>query len=797
MKASLKWLSQYLDLSAFSPEEIASKLTFAGFEVDSFAPLASGNNLVIGKILSCKKHPDSDHLHVLEVDEGEKYGVHQIVCGAPNAREGLKVIVAREGAVLPNVTIAKSQIRGVDSDGMCCSLLELGVDKKYLSDKQISGIEELPDDAPVGEENVLGYLGLDDTIFEIELLANRGDLLSVLSLAYELSAILDIPVKKEAFASLHAPASSYKVSSHTTKCPIFHGAVAKGVKIKESPKWLKDALLSLGVRSINNIVDIGNYVMLLTGEPINMYDLSSLKGKELTAIDDYEGDFLSLDEKHYDIKKGDLIIASEGLPLCLAGIMTSKEASVSEKTQDVFVECALFDGAAIRRTSNRLGISSDSSVRFVKGVSPEIQEEALAAILDLIEKEASPSSIEVVAPYDEYPHQEIAIEITPSYINKRLGTSFDEETIVKTLRRDHIKIKPLEGGAFIAYPPKRRMDIKGKEDLSEEVIRLLGYQNVSARLPALSLSSSSGLSDEQKAVRIIRHYLRDSFLIETLTYSLQNAKQIASFEELGRYEHYAIKNPLTEEHKFLRTSLLPSLLEVASYNLSRQTKDFALFEISDVDAVNYQGKRLAVVLAGERLEQGEFHKRPYSFYDVKGYLEGILSLLKLSPNRFKHDASVGEEFHPYRSERLLLGKNPVAVYGEIHPSYKDKMGFPKLPLLVMEIDLGALLSLKSSPDKAILPPRYPAVSRDIAFLCDKKESYESIRSALLRLDKRIEKVSIFDLYEGEGIASDKKSMALHLTLRKEDGTLEEKEAVEVMDKVVGALKALFLAEIRG
>ncbi len=797
MKASLKWLSQYLDLSAFTPEEIASKLTFAGLEVDSFAPLASGSNLVIGKIMSCKEHPNSDHLHVLEVDEGEKYGVHQIVCGAPNAREGLKVIVAREGAILPNVTIVKSQIRGVDSDGMCCSLLELGVERKYLSDKQISGIEELPVDAPVGEENVLRYLGLDDTVYEIELLANRGDLLSVLSLAYELSAILDIPVKKEAFASLPSPSSSYKVNSKTAKCPIFHGAVAKGVQIKESPKWLKEALLSLGVRSINNIVDIGNYVMLLTGEPVNMYDLSSLKGHELTAIDDYEGDFLSLDEKHYEIKKGDVLIASDGVPLCLAGIMTSNEASVSDKTKDVFIECALFDGAAIRRTSNRLGLSSDSSTRFVKGVSPEIQEEALAAIIDLIEKEASPSSIEVVAPYDEYPHQEIAIEASSSYINKRLGTSFDTETVVKTLRRDHIEIKALEGDAFLAYPPKRRMDIKGKEDLAEEVIRLLGYEKVIARLPILSLSSSSGLSDEQKAIRSIRNFLRDSSLNETLTYSLQNAKQIASFEGIGKYEHYAIKNPLTEEHKYLRTSLLPSLLEVASYNLSRQTKDFGLFEISDVDAISYQGKRLAILLAGDSLEQGELYKRPFSFYDLKGYLEGILSLLKLSPNRFKHDTSTGEEYHPYRSERLLLGKNPVAIYGELHPSYKEKMGFLKTPLLIMEVDLGALLSLRSSPDKAILPPRYPAVNRDIAFLCDKKESYESIRSALLRLDKRIEKVSVFDLYEGERIANDKKSMALHLTLRKEEGTLEEKEAIEVMEKVTNALKALFLAEIRG
>ena len=796
MKVSLKWLNKYLDLSNYSKEEIADKLTFAGIEVDSVTSLASATGLVIGEILSCEKRPDSDHLHVLKVDEGKNFGIHQIVCGAPNARTGLKVIVAREGAVLPEVTIQKGVIRGVESDGMCCSLLELGVDKKYLSEKQISGIEELPNDAPVGETKVLEYLGLDDVILELELLANRGDLLSIWNVARELSAILNIPYKLEKFDEIEEKDASFVLGSNTSKCPIFHGAIAKDVTIKESPKWLKEALLSEGVRSINNIVDIGNYVMLLSGEPVNMYDYDALKDKELIVRDDYEGDFVSMDEKTYKLQKGDLVVSSGEKPMCLAGIMTSKEAAVTEKTKNVLMECALFNGASIRHTSNRLGLVSDSSSRFVKGVSSEIQKTALEALVSLIKELCESKEVIGLKPYDVYPHEEKKIVTTVSYINKRLGTSFEEEKILSVLKQDHLEIKKLEGDSFEASIPSFRMDLKAKEDLSEEVIRLLGYQNIVSKLPTLSLNGNMGLSETQKDVRSIRHFLKDNGVSEIITYSLRKKEEEGAFNDLGKYEHYTLLNPLLEERKSLRTSLLMSLLEVASYNLSRQEKDFALFEISDVDAKNYKGKRLAILLSGEESLQGELHKRPYDFYSAKGYLEGILSLLKLSMNRFRKDEKVGEEWHPYRSERLLLGKKPIAIYGELHPSFKEKLGLPKGPLALLEIDLGELLALRVSPDKGSIPPRFPSLTRDIAFLLDKKVPYEEVRAAIMRLDKRIEKVSVFDLYEGEKILSDKKSMALHITLRKEDGTLLDSESKEVMDKVVALLRTSFLAEVR-
>lgn len=797
MKASLKWLSQYVDLSGFTPEEIAEKLTYAGLECDGIEHLASGTNLVIGEIRSCVPHPDSDHLHVLSVDEGPKYGVHQIVCGAPNAREGLKVIVARPGAVLPEVTIAPSVIRGVESDGMCCSLLELGVERKFLSDKQVNGIEELASDAPVGEEDVLGYLGLDDTVIEVELLANRGDLLSLHGLAEEMGAILDRPVRLESFEELPETHEDYLLTSETEACPSFHGLLIEGVQNGPSPKWMQERLLSEGIRPLDLLVDIGNYAMLLTGQPVNMYDADKIKGKRLLASDRYEGKFVAFDGKEADVRPGELVIEDKEGVVSLAGILAAKCAAISETTTNVLVESAFFKGASIRHASSRLGLASESSSRFVKGLSRHSQKEAIMAIAALAKDLLHPKAIKALKPYEKDVPARTVIQTSVEAINARLGSSFDERTVREVLLRDHLTLTPEHGSSFEAEVPYWRLDLKGPEDLSEETIRLLGYSNIHSKMPTLSLEGGSGLSESQKALRSIRHYLRDNGLTEVLTYSLRPESEKGAFKGLGEKESFSILNPLTEDHKWLRTSLLPSLLEVASYNLARQNRDFALFEQSDLSFKEGRDKHLAIVLGGERPLQGELYRRAYDFYSVKGLFEGILALLRLNKNRFKFDTKAGEEFHPYRSERALLGKNPIAVYGELHPIYKEKLGLPKGSLAVLEIDLSALLSLHTNADKAVVPPRFPMVERDLALLLDKGVSYESLRSAIARLDKRIEKVTLFDLYEGEKIAEGKKSLAIHLFFRSEEGTLTESETTALMDKVTQTLLTQFGAEVRG
>ncbi|MCQ2799969.1 MAG: phenylalanine--tRNA ligase subunit beta [Bacilli bacterium] len=797
MKISLKWLKEFVNLDGIEPEVLASKLTFAGVEVESIDKLASGTNLVIGKILTCVPHPDSDHLHILNVDEGQKYGVHQIVCGAPNARVGLNVIVAREGAVLPCVTIEKGVIRGVESDGMCCSLLELGVDKKFLSEKQVAGIEELPEDAPVGEEDVLGYLGLDDVILDLSLLANRPDMYAMQNVAMEVGALLEREVKLPEYKEYSTGKSDFVVTSLTDKCKLFGGREIRNVVTKPSPKWMSDILTSMGVRSINNVVDIGNFVMLLTGQPINMYDADKLLGRTLEVREDFEGEYVAMDEQSYTLAKGDLVVSSNEVPMCLAGIMTSKACAVTEETKNVIIEAANFFGASIRRTSNRLGLASDSSSRFVKGLNAEQNEKVLRICSALMVELADAKEVLSCDTYDELPHEKKIIKTSLAYINGRLGTNFSKEEVVSTLTRDHIVVKELEDGAFECEVPYYRIDMGGEADISEEVIRLLGYENITSKLP--EGGHKGGYSEAQKNKIAIRRFLRNEGLTEVLTYSLVDLKKKDAFEYIAHGENYRLINPLTDDKEYMRKNILASLLETAAYNYAHQNKDVAIYEISDVDAKGLEGRHLGIVLVGEESLAGKLERRTYDFYSVKGYLEGIFSLLNLNPQRFRLEKlkSDKEEFHPYRSAMIYAGKDPIAVLGELHPNKAKELGFGKAPVVALELNLVALLDMKTSEKKASVPPKFPTVTRDLAFVVSRSEDYMNIKREIMRIDRMIVDVDIFDSYQGVGIPSDKKSIALSLSFRLEDRTLKDEEVSAIMEKVTGMIKMKFNAEVRG
>ena len=472
MLVSLKNIKEYVSLEGLTAEEIANGLTFAGVEVEEIRKLASGTNLVIGEIKTCVAHPDSDHLHILNVDLGEKYGVEQIVCGAPNARAGLKVIVARVGAKLPGGEIKAGVIRGQSSNGMCCSLLELGVDAKYLSEYQQAGIEELPEDAPVGEENVLGYLGLDDEVLNLKVLANRPDLLSLFNVAREIGAIFERKVTIPEVNEKLDFETDLVVTSKTDKCTQFSGKEIREIVVKDSPKWMKEYLMAMGVRSINNIVDIGNYVMLTTGQPLHMYDADKLSAANLTARDDYEGDFVALDEKTYKVIPGDIVICCNKKPMCLGGVMGSLECAVDENTKNIYIESASFDGATIRHTSSRLGLASESSSRFVKGTNHFQAEYVLNYAASLIRRYCEGESFSDIVTYQAEEYAEKKITSSVERINGRLGTSFTPKQIKETLERLHFKVF-MGDKSFVAAVPSWRLDVTCDADLSEEVIRLL------------------------------------------------------------------------------------------------------------------------------------------------------------------------------------------------------------------------------------------------------------------------------------------------------------------------------------
>ena len=798
MLVSLKSVSQYVDLNGLTAEEIADKLTFAGVEVEEVSRLASGTNLVIGHILECVAHPNSDHLHVLKVDLGPKYGVTQIVCGAPNARAGLKVIVARVGAKLPQIEIKQGVIRGEESNGMCCSLLELGVDRKYLNDYQKAGIEELPEDAPVGEENVLGYLGLDDVTLNLKVLANRPDLLSIFNVAREIGAIYNRPVHLPKVAKREDFKTKLIVGSKTKRCTQFSGKEIKNIVTKPSPKWMSDALMAMGVRSINNIVDIGNYVMLMTGQPLHMYDADKLAKAELYAQDDYDGDFVALDEKTYKVIPGDIVICCENKPMCLGGVMGSLACAVDENTKNIYIEAASFDGASIRHTSNRLGLASESSQRFVKGTNHFQSEFVLDYAAQLINElcEAKENSNNVVYQSEEEKDQIINSSVTK--INNRLGTNFSKDEVSETLERLNFKLTFKGNDQFSALVPQYRLDITSDADLSEEVIRLRGFDNVKSILPCLDTKVGM-LTLRQQRLKNICSYLLSVGLDECLTYSLISKKEKDDFCLLNREENYVILNPLTDEHEVFRTHILSSLLKSATYNVARQNKNLALFETSNMISKSSRSEHLAIVLVGQALNQGLLDKENYSFFHMKGLVEGIFTALGIEQSRYRFDRFVdaNHELHPGKSANIIFQNKVIGVMGELHPNQIEKYDLGKTSAVVLEMDLEALLEAKVSEVKMAAISRFPSVSRDLAFVLDARVPSSDIVRAVKKVGGLlVTNCEVFDIYQGANIAADKKSMAITITYRKDDGTLTDKEINDAEDKIKFELSRNFKAEIR-
>ncbi len=799
MKVSLKWLKNYVDLEGISAEEIAQKLTFAGIEVEEIMHMASGTNLVVGEIVECEKHPESDHLHILKVDEGEKYGVNQIVCGAPNARVGLKVIVARVGAVLPKITIAKSTIRGVESNGMCCSLLELGVESKYLTEAQINGIEELPMDAKVGEEDVLGYLGLDDTIFDLKLLANRSDCLAMQNVAREVAALFEKDVNLPYVSHYEGKKSNFKVDSQTDLCKEFAIREIRNIEVKESPKWLKERLFASGVRSINNIVDIGNYIMLLTGQPLHMYDLDKLKSEELTVRSDYEGDFVALDEKTYKLIKGDIVIMNEDEVMCLGGVMGSLKCAVDENTKNLAIEAANFDAKTIRHTSTRLNLVSESSQRFVKGINKDQYENVLDLTTKLLVELCDAKEIFETKKYDILNHEANVIESSCTAINHRLGSEFKNDEIIDTLKRVYIDINDYDGDNFKAVVPSHRIDIKLDADLSEEVIRLLGFDNVKSTLPRQE-TSVGALTNTQLRKRQIRELLIANGLYETLNYTLVNDRLISYFKGLNNNEPYCLLHPMTEDHKYTRVTLLPSLLETLNYNLSRQGKDIKIFEVSDVYSKNGVECHLGIVLNGEDEYRHLMNKIPYGYAHVKGLFEAIMNLLAIDANRYRlvRVSDKFKELHPGRAAEIYIGKDLVGVMGELHPNMMKEFDLGKAPTAVLEINLSKLLEVRVSPIKVIPPSRFQTVERDLALVARKDISAQEIIKVIKQAGHNmIKQVDIFDVYEGEHVDLGFKSIALKIIYEDATKSFTSEEIANLEKGIINALEAKLSIKLRG
>ncbi len=661
MKLSLNFVKDYIDIDV-PVKTLAEDMTRVGNEYDYAGNLIDASKLVIGEVVSCKDHPDSDHLHVCKVNIGEE--TLNIVCGAPNVREGLKVIVALDGAHLPgDVKIKKGNIRGEESNGMLCSLQELGIENKFLTDIDKDGIHELGNDAIVGE-NPIKYLKLDDSVIDFELTANRGDLLSILGMAYEIGAIYDKKVKdidlsyNEQGEDIN---NKFSIEINTDNCSLFLSKKAENVVIKESPDFIKSRLIASGIRPINNVVDISNYVMLEVGQPLHFYDADRLENKLEVRMASGNEKLTTLDNIERILDENDIVISDGKKAIGLAGVMGGLTTEVENDTKNVIIESAIFDSVKVRKTSKKI-LRSEASNRFEKGLDPKRTYMAIERACHLLEKYADAKIVTGLVKYDNTNKENKDVVVKVSDINNVLGTKLKKEEILDVFRRLDFKCTS-EDEKITVSVPSRRLDISIKEDLIEEVGRIYGVDNIEGKLPSLPMKAGSF----DKTTREIRNKMISLGLNETLTYILVNDKDVNKYV-VDEFESLKLLDPMTEERNTLRNSILPSLLKVYEYNKARNIKDVSIFEIGKgfykkQDEYKEETK-LASVMSGEYYLG--LNKVEVDFYITKGIVEEILDYLGYNGRySFVTDKEFSQEFHPGQTAAISVNNDVVGYVRKI------------------------------------------------------------------------------------------------------------------------------------
>ena len=795
MDISLKVLNRYIKVDDQDPKELANKITSIGLEVEGMHNLANGNNMTIGHVLECVPHPDSDHLNVckVEVKPGE---IRQIVCGAPNVATNQKVIVANPGCDLGNGFIIKeSKIRGVESNGMICSIAELGLDQRLLKPEDKEGIHVLDDNAPVGEDP-LEYIGLKDTILEIGLTPNRADCMALTSFAYEVGAILKRDVNLPKIETKGIDGSGINVKVDTDLCSFFGAKLVKGVTTKESPEWLKNALLASGIKPINNIVDISNFVMLETGQPIHMYDYDKLNKKEFVIKTGFDCKEILLDGEEYTIEPNDIIVSADDGIGCVAGVMGSNSTKIDENTTNIVIEVATFDGATLRETARRLNLLTDASQHYIKGALNTANSlNILERCANLLEELADAKEIYKSVTTD-LNIEERYVEVSTSKVNGLLGTNISTleiEEIFNSLKFEFT----LNGEQFNVKVPTYRNDITMAADLIEEVARIYGYDKIPSTLPEMSMTVGKR-SDVQAKKHMIRNLLKDQGLHETLTYSLTSPTLVEDFNIFHTNETIKLAMPLGEERSVTRKSIISSLLQVINYNQSHNIKDVNVFELSTTYSKNTELQNLAIACCGE-YNGLAFKQISYKadYYLMKGFVETIFKNLGIEESRYKlvRVDQNDTNYHPGRSAYIMIGKEIVGVIGNIHPLMEKKYNVKDV--YVVELNLTTLLNLKTSKVKFVDIPMYPSVSRDIALVMDKDvATYDVCRKIIQASKQLVKETKIFDVYEGEHIGANKKSVAINLIFQDPKGTLEENTINAVMEKILESVSKEFDAVLR-
>ena len=809
MQVSISWLKDYIDFEE-SAEMLAEKYTMAGIPVENVIRADEGmEKVVTGKIAQLTAHPDSDHLQVCQMDVGTGE-LLQIVTGAPNVKEGQIVPVALVGAHLPNgQKISKGKLRGVASNGMLCSADELRLDLENLPEEQKTGIYILPEDTAVGVP-AKDVLGLDDVVLEFELTANRGDCFSVFGLVREAAVLTgnapkwpEIKVREDDAAKA---ADMVKIGIDAPElCSRFSARVLKNVKLGPSPAWMQQRLAGAGIRSINNVVDVTNFVMVELGQPMHAYDYDEVAGHSLTARRAVAGENLhTLDDSSRLAKGDELVIADAEKAAGLAGIMGGLETEITEKTTTVVLEAASFNGASIRRTARACGLHSEASGRFERGVDVTKTVRALDRAAQLLQDMGACTVTQGVV--DVYPvkKEEASVAFTAEQINQRLGTEIPADKMTAILASLGFGVQS-QGEGYQVSVPSWRNDVSCMEDLSEEVARIYGFENIPSSLPHGRVMQGRQ-SDVQNFTDKIKSVLAGLGMNEELSFSFTHPSMFDKLQipaDSPLRQAVPIMNPLTDEYPLVRTTLLSSIFENTVRNFSRKNEDIRLFEAAPVFypkalPIAEQPRevlKLAGLIMGRRNALGwNQGKEEVDFYDMKGIVEELLAQLSIA--NYTVEAGEHHAMHPGKTALFKKGREVIAAVGEVHPAVAAAFGIPK-KMFIFEMDVKTLMKYTAKGFHCELLPKYPAISRDLAMLVDTDIAAGEIEQAIVKNGgKFLREVTLFDVYTGKQIAEGKKSLAFAIKFQSGDRTLTDEEADASFRNILSAVESKFHAELR-
>lgn len=811
MQVSIKWLKDYIDFTE-TPEQLADKLTMAGIPVENVVDPGEGlEKVVTGRIEKLEPHQNSDHLQICTMNVGLAENII-IVTGAQNVAEGQVVPVAMVGAHLPNgMKISKGKLRGVASNGMLCSAQELKLDLEKLPEEQKTGIFILPSDTPVGIP-AKDVLGLNDVVLEFELTANRADCFSVFGLVREIAAITgnkphfpEIKVNEDDNTKLN-DIFSVEIADPDL-CSRFSTRMLKNVKIGPSPEWMQQRLEGAGIRSINNVVDVANFVMIELGHPMHAYDYDKITGKKLIARRAIEGEELhTLDDTSRKAKGEMLVIADSEKAAGLAGIMGGFETEITDTTTTVVLESADFYGPCIRRTARACGLSSEASGRFERGVDSETTIKALDRAAQLLQEMGACTVCEGIVDVYPNPKQANYVTFTPEQINNHLGTNIAKDVMLNIITSVGFDVTKDENDEITVKVPSWRNDVTCMADISEEIARLHGFDKIKSTLPN-GVSMQGTQSAKQTFIDKVKASLSSQGLYETISFALTNEETFNKLnipQDSPLRKAVPIMNPLSDEYPLVRTTLLSSIFDNLARNLARKNDDVALFEVGSVffpkalpvTELPDEVVKIAGAITGRRNAQGWNQTNDMvDFYDAKGIIEELLANLRVT--RYTVEAGTHYAMHPGKTALFKKGRDIIATVGEVHPAVLSAYGITK-PVYIFELDATTVMKYMAKDLKYKALPKYPATSRDLAMLVDVDVNAADIEKAMTKAaGQNLTQITLFDVYTGKQVEEGKKSLAFSLTFQSNDKTLTDAEIDPAIEKIVAKLQKDFNANLRG